>query len=208
MENRGQQQFSIKRLHRSDVPEVVDVMCEAFFDYAVMRFVLGAGNYSERLHVLIGLFVGARALRGDAMYGVRADSPLIAAVTTSNPADPPHPDFAAARDDAWRHLGADVQGRYDECVAAWQSIQVDKPQLHVNMIGVRDEYRGRGLGRQLLDEVHALCERSPLAEGVSLTTEDPRNVEFYQHMGYQVVGEARIADAVPVWGFFRARAGM
>ena len=199
------QRFSIARLHRSDVPAVVDVMCEAFFDYPVMRFVLGAGDYSERLRVLIGLFVTARALRGDAMFGVRDGAQLLAAVTTSNPADPPHPDFETARSEAWRQLGLEAEKRYDLCVAAWQSIQLDKPQLHVNMIGVRDEYRGRGLGRLLLAEVHALCEQLPFAEGVSLTTEEPRNVDFYRHLGYQVVGEARIANVLPVWSFFRPR---
>jgi ribosomal protein S18 acetylase RimI-like enzyme len=75
------------------------------------------------------------------------------------------------------------------------------------MIGVRDDYRGRGLGRRLLDEVHALCEQSTFAEGVSLTTEEPRNVDFYRRLGYQVVGEGRIAQVVPVWSFFRPRAG-
>jgi ribosomal protein S18 acetylase RimI-like enzyme len=205
MATEEQKQFSITRLHRSDVPAVVDVMCEAFFDYPVMRFVLGAGDYGERLNVLIGLFVTARALRGDAMFGVRDGSQLLAAVTTSNPADPPHPDFEPARAKAWRHLGNEAEKRYDLCVTAWQSIQIDKTQLHVNMIGVRAEHRGRGLGRQLLEEVHALCEQSAFAEGVSLTTEEPRNVDFYRHLGYEVVGEARIANILPVWSFFRPR---
>jgi ribosomal protein S18 acetylase RimI-like enzyme len=205
MASRDEQPFSITRLHRADVPDVVDVMCEAFFDYPVLRFVLGAGDYGERLRILIGLFVAARALRGDAMFGVRDSSQLVGAVTTSNPADSPHPDFAAARDEAWRRLNNEAAKRYDQCVAVWQSIQVDKPQLHVNMIGVRYDYRGRGLGRLLLEEVHVLCEQSTFAEGVSLTTEEPRNVDFYRHLGYHVVGEARIADVVPVWSFFRPR---
>jgi GNAT superfamily N-acetyltransferase len=73
------------------------------------------------------------------------------------------------------------------------------------MIGVRDAYRGTGLARRLLEAVHAECERSAFAEGVSLTTEEPRNVDFYRHMGYEITGEARIGDVVPTWNLFRPR---
>jgi len=205
----AQQSLSIARLQRGDVPDVVDVLSEAFFDYPVMRFVLGPRHdYDERLPQLVELFVAARVVRGDAMFGVRDGAQLVAAVTTSNPADPPHPDFAEVRDAGWLRLGAEAEQRYEQCVATWPLIAVNRPQLHVNMIGVRAAYRGRGLARQMLEVVHALCEQSPVAEGVSLTTENPRNVALYRHLGYRLVGEARIADDLSTWSFFRDRAAL
>ena len=52
---------TVFRLDGNDVPEVVDVLCEAFFDYPVMRFVLGADavDYEPRLEVLVHYFVQA-----------------------------------------------------------------------------------------------------------------------------------------------------
>ena len=51
-------------LQQRHAAEVADVLSEAFFDYPVMRFVLGAaGKYDERLSDLVALFVAARALR-------------------------------------------------------------------------------------------------------------------------------------------------
>jgi ribosomal protein S18 acetylase RimI-like enzyme len=102
-------------------------------------------------------------------------------------------------------LGHDAEQRYEQCVAVWESLALDRPQVHVNMIGVRDAYRGRGLARIMLNEAHALCGSSPNAEGVSLTTENPRNVDFYRYLGYEVIGQADIAEGLTTWSFFRPR---
>jgi hypothetical protein len=42
-----------------------------------------------------------------------------------------------------------------------------------------------------------------VSQGVSLTTEEPRNVTFYQHLGYQIIGEGSITPEMRTWGFFR-----
>ena len=195
---------TVVRLQRSDVRDVVDVLSEAFFDYPVMRYVVGSsGNYEERLAQLVSVFVAARALRDDPIFGVRDGPRLVAAMTTSNPANPPAPEFAALKTELWQRLGADAERRYELCVSTWESLAVHEPQLHVNMIGVRRTHKGRGLARLLLEEVSALCAQSPPATGVSLTTEDPRNVDFYCHLGYEVVGTAAIANGVSTWSFFR-----
>jgi GNAT superfamily N-acetyltransferase len=184
--------------------QVTSVLCESFYDYPVMRYVLGHSvDYDRRLEQLIGLFVAARTMRDDVMLGVSAGEELIAVATTSDPAAPPHPDFAALKDVVWRSLGAAALERYQRCVAAWESMAVAVPQLHVNMIGVRTPQRGTGLARRLLAEVHALSERTAGSRGVSLTTEDPRNVQFYERQGYEVIGNARITDDLQAWSFFR-----
>lgn len=195
---------SVRQLRPRDAASIVDVLCEAFHDYPVMRFVLGAeDDYAERLRTLIGLFVAARALNDDVMLGIHDRDRLVAVVTTSNPATPAHPDFADVRDAVWQRLGANAQRRYELCVRAWSTTGLDVRQLHVNMIGVRDAYRGSGLARRLFNEVHALAERSPWAEGVSLTTEVRRNVDLYRHLGYEVVGEASVTSQLHVWNMFR-----
>ena len=192
------------RLDASDTSAVVDVLSEAFFDYPVMRYVLGPEpDYARRLDSLVSMFVAARALAADVMFGIHDANGLIAAVTTSNPAVAAHPDFAAVRHAVWQQLGTAAEQRYDLCVQAWQSIALPVPQLHVNMIGVRDAYRGKGLSRLLLDEVNELGAQASTAAGISLTTEQPRNVELYRHLGYQVVGEKRIADTLHTWSMFR-----
>ena len=187
-----------------DADLIVDVLCESFRDYPVMRFVLGnGGDYDGRLHRMIGLFVSARTLLNDVVFGVRDGDELIAVATTSNPARPAHAAFADLRDAVWSELGTAAAGRYQQCVSAWQSMESDVPQMHVNMIGVRRVYRTLGLGTRMLHAVHALAEEIPGCRGVSLTTEDPRNVAYYQRHGYEVIGNARISDELEAWSFMR-----
>jgi hypothetical protein len=37
---------------------------------------------------------------------------------------------------------------------------------------------------------------------VSLTTENPRNVELYRHFGYEVVGQGPVGPGLQTWGMF------
>ncbi|HEY0673134.1 MAG TPA: GNAT family N-acetyltransferase [Longimicrobiales bacterium] len=198
----------IIRIPSSDAPEVVSVLWESFFDYPVMRHVLRDSglDYAQQLQQLIGLFVSARALRDDVMLGIKHGGELVAVVTTSNPADTPHPDFAPLRDQVWHALGADALARYQQYVTAWEAMATHVPQLHVNMIGVRRAFQRSGLARQLLNEVHEMAKRSPSVTGVSLTTEDERNVPLYQRHGYQIIGETQIAPGLKTWSFFRPNA--
>ena len=96
-------------LSPQDAAEITDVLCEAFRDYPVMRYVIGKTNdYDGQLTKLIKLFVANRALKNDAMFGIREDDKLVAVITTSNPAEPPHPDFANLQTSTWKELGFDA----------------------------------------------------------------------------------------------------
>jgi GNAT superfamily N-acetyltransferase len=199
-----QQQLQLIRLPRTTAALVTSVLCESFHDYPVMRFVLGDNiDYDRQLDQLIGLFVTARTLVDDTVLGVMIGAELVAVATTSNPAQPAHPGLAALRGEVWNSLGAEAAARYQQCVQAWDSMASQIPQLHVNMIGVRRAYQGTGLARRLLEQVHQLAAQSGTAEGVSLTTEHEENVAFYQHLGYQIIGQAHIAPGLQAWSFFR-----
>jgi GNAT superfamily N-acetyltransferase len=197
-------ELTIETIAPAEALEVVDVLWEAFYDYPVMRFVLGNGlDYDRRIARMIGLFVASRALVNDVMLGVRHSGELIAVATTSDPANPAHPDFAAMREQVWRELGPDAKARYDLCVNAWDAMADDRPQLHVNMLGVRRGHQRGGLASALLQRVHDLTESSGKWEGVSLTTEDPRNVPFYERQGYHIIGQRQVAPELQAWSFFR-----
>ena len=201
--------LQVERVSRADADHVIAVLCESFRDYPVMRFVLGdEGDYDARLRRMIGLFVTARTLLDDVIFGIREGGELVAVATTSNPARPAHPDFAVLRDEVWSELGAESAERYQRCVTAWQLMESHVPQLHVNMLGVRRAYQALRLGTRLLDAVHALAEFTPGCVGVTLTTEVTRNVRFYQNRGYQVIGNVRIEPELETWSFLRPISGI
>ena len=96
------------RLPASEIAEVVDVLTDAFTDYPVMRFVLGAdGTGDGRLARLIKLFVFRRVSLGGPMFGVRDTAGYLAATAVMTlPAEPePPPEVIALRDRTFEILG-------------------------------------------------------------------------------------------------------
>ena len=198
--------MSVRTLSESDAPAVTEILCEAFHDYPVMRWVLaGAGSdYDRKLSLMIGYFVAARVYRGEPLLGVEHGGRIGAAAILSFPDGPPSPpEMVAERHTVWKELGREALDRYQAFGDAFEQLLVTGPHLHLNMIGTRDECRGMGYGRLLLEHVHAMSAADPSSRGVSLTTEDPGNVALYEKFGYEISGHARVSPEVETWVFYR-----
>jgi GNAT superfamily N-acetyltransferase len=197
---------TVLSLGKGHVPEVTRVLSEAFYDYPVMRHVLGEhhDDYEQRLSTLIHFFVMARVLRDEELLGTMAGADIAATALVSYPGRRESPDeLAVLRDNVWDELGSDTRSRYAAFGAACAAFEVSSPHIHLNMIGVSRAAQGSGLGRVLMDHIHGISLRDPLSEGVTLTTEDPSNVPLYKHFGYRVVGHAQVQPGLETWGFFR-----
>jgi len=187
--------------------DVVDVLCEAFRTYPVMRYVLGASDdYDARLRTLVGFFVTARYLREEPVLGLadRVGSRLVGVALMTLPGlrEAP-PELAVAREDTWASLGVDARTRYEIYGEAASRYDTGGFYHHLNMIGVRPSHAGRGLARPLLGAVHALAASDPASEGVSLCTETRSNLGLYEHFGYRLLGSAQVADGLETWSMFR-----
>lgn len=196
----------VSRLSEAQVSQAVNVLCDAFHDYPVMWYVIGPadGDYERRLHTLINFFVMARVWRGEPIWGVSNGGELVAAAALTLPGKrQPPAELAQLREAVWRELGQFARKRYEIFGEATQTFDIGRPHYHLNMIGVRRSHHGKGLARQLLDAVHAMSQNDPASHGVTLTTEDARNVSLYQRFGYEIVGHARIDAQLETWGFFR-----
>jgi GNAT superfamily N-acetyltransferase len=199
--------MSVRTLGVADQEGVTEVLCEAFYDYPVMRWVLESAGpeYDRSLARMVGYFVAARVFRNEPVLGIDHGSELGAVAILSDPAGPASPpEMAVEREAVWSELGAEARARYEAFGEAYGPNLVSVPHIHLNMIGTRRSARGLGHGRQLLEHVHSMSANDPHSEGVSLTTEDPDNVTLYESFGYEITGYARVADAVESWAFFRA----
>jgi GNAT superfamily N-acetyltransferase len=189
-----------------DTPAILDVFCDAFADYPVMRYVLGPdGNTPSRLRQLIGYFVLRRVRLGGPLFGARmGDGTLAGVATMTVPIESvAPPDLLAARDRVFDALGQECRARHDAYARAATLFGSIGPHHHLNMLGVRHAWHGKGVGRLLLNAVADLATADARSSGVSLTTETSENVKLYEHCGYEVVGEARVADSFQTWGLFR-----
>jgi GNAT superfamily N-acetyltransferase len=195
----------VKVLGRADVPDVVSVLSESFFDYPVMRFVLGAeGDYSARLETLIDFFVMARVIRDEVLLGVGGPGGLKAAALVSYPSGGPSPpELGVLREKTWAEIGTQARSRYEAFGTATARFEVEGDHIHLGMIGVRRSAQGRGLGRIVLEAVHELSSSDPSSMGVTLTTEQESNVPLYEHFGYELIGSQRVRSTLTTWGMYR-----
>jgi GNAT superfamily N-acetyltransferase len=196
---------NVTLLSPSRADDAVGVLCDAFRDYPVMRYILGAaGDYDQRLRTLIGFFVAARLTRDEPIFGVHDGASLVAVSLVVPPGERPMPaELVDRREAIWRALGAAERARYEAFGAATRPFEVGTPHYHLSMIGVRRSHAGRGLARVLLDQLHELAEGDAATSGVTLTTETPRNLPLYEHFGYRNVGRARVSAELETWGFYR-----
>lgn len=184
--------------------EAVEVLCEAFYDYPVMRHLLSdAGDdYERQLRLLVGYFTRSRHLSGDSVWAVQGGHRILGVANIVRPNSTRAPELDRYREALWNELGQAARRKYDDFSAATAAFNPLDPHFHLSMIGVRRAYAGRGIGRCLLEALHELSAADPLSTGVSLTTEDPGNVPLYERFGYGIVGQTTIGS-LESWSFFR-----
>ena len=212
----------LKRLGPSERGVAVSVLCDAFHDYPVMRFVIGPEGeqvdgrstaserlaaYDRRLTALVDFFAHARTSRGDPVLAVMEGRAAVAVALVTPPGDGGQtPELVAHRERVWTELGSAARSRYEAFTAATRGFVVAGSHYHLNMLAVRRAHAGRGLARRLLDAVHGMSAQDPESCGVTLSTEDPSKVTLYEHFGYRRIGHVRVAAELETWGFFRADA--
>jgi hypothetical protein len=196
---------AIFRLNKKHVPEIVDVLCNSFLNYPVMRFVLNSEiNYKHRLKILLRFFVMARIIRDEMILGVGDGSTLYGVALISNPDNFMNPpEFKKLRDQVWSELGPHSRSKYQIFSDVCEKLKINVPHLHLNLIGIKQSAQGNGLGRRLIEQVHFISSNDANSKGVSLTTEDPTKVSFYEYLGYQIIGHSIITPQLQTWSFFR-----
>lgn len=190
--------MKIESLTEADRDQVVGVLCAAFRDYPFMRYVLkdvSGSVYEEQLAAMIGFFADARFMRGNPVLGIRAEGELVAVelVNTPDAIDWP-PELHAVFDELRGALGADAWARLDAFERATNSFAPSVPHHFVGMVGTLPGHQSMGYGTALLREVESMARSHPDSIGVSLTTETARNVAYYRHLGYEVIGEADVEE--------------
>ena len=200
--------MNVQNIDYGRVDEVVDTLHEAFYDYPVMKFVLGADAPDfRRLHErMTRLFVMGRVYSKEPLFGIGDPNRLAAAAIVSLPETDGTPDaLHEYRQQVWATFEPAARCRYDKYVSACASFDIDLPHHHLNMVGVRKAHKGTGLGRALVEHVIRKSDRHEDSHGVSLTTELASNVSFYERLGFEVTGHIEVAPGFETWNFFRQR---
>ena len=102
-------------------------------------------------------------------------------------------------------LGAEAASRFFAALAAvepFHSTDVPVDHWYVLVVGVEHTAQGQCFGRALLAPILQQADRDRLP--CYLETAQPRNVGFYQHLGFRVVRDVAAPDSgLRMWTFRR-----
>ena len=180
---------AIVRLERNDLPRAAACLARAFHDDPLQTYVLpdpeeraerSPGHFAPILEY--GLRFGTVLTTAGEPRGASVWLPPGQALVTDERA------VEAGLDRLPDVLGAAAANRFFSVLSAIDPYhQTDVPADHwyVHVLGVEPAAQGLGLGRALLAPVLEEARRDRLP--CYLETAQPRNIAFYQHLGFRVL---------------------
>jgi GNAT superfamily N-acetyltransferase len=196
--------MNLRDLDRSQKDAALDVLCAAFYDYPVPRYVIGeaASDYDGRLRELMNLFVEGRLTRSVPLIGLYDSNDLVGVAVVSPPQEiPPPPELEVCQAQAERRLGPQAMARFEDYEKACEATDPGQVAHYLGMIAVRPDVQRRGIGRRLIKAVKAKARSDPSSTGVTLNTEVETNLSFYKKMGF-IKGAETDLGALHTWSFY------
>ena len=152
---------------------------------------------AERHAVLMRAVLGRR--RGEVRLGAFHGDDVVGFVAvTPTPGCRPSPREVACLLPSLARLGPAVLARVLAWQRAWAGHHPTSPHLHVGPLAVHPDWRGRGLGRQLLDRVVRGQGGDETALPAYLESDRKENVGFYRAAGFAVRSEGTVLGR-PNW---------
>jgi len=181
------------------------VLAAAFDDDPVLNWLFEpAPDVSAAIRRFFELAVGGAIRRGhtyavgtevDAPHGVALWLPPGVMSTFDEQPD-------AIVEFATEYVGGDVFDRFGVIRELMGGHHPEEPAFYLNFVGVDPTAQGSGLGAQLLQPVLDRCNHDRLP--AYLESSNPRNVPFYERLGFTVISEFGPAEGVPMAGMWRA----
>jgi ribosomal protein S18 acetylase RimI-like enzyme len=195
----------VVHLAESQLDEAAQALALAFQDDPLQSYTFPDPDERRRLsppHFATLLRYGL--LSGQVLSGVE---PVSGAVVWIPPGATPTPEHAEASGltRLSETIGADATDRFSRVIDYGERLhQRDMPEPHwyVMVVGVAPAFQGQGYGRALLQP---MLDRAD-SDGVPcyLETTQPKNVTFYQRLGFRVVvDDVEPASGLRFWTFRR-----
>ncbi|MBM3525579.1 MAG: GNAT family N-acetyltransferase [Alphaproteobacteria bacterium] len=192
-----------------DTPGAAALLARAFAADPVIRWLLAVDDaeYERSGPVFFTPMVARSHRRGHAYVLENVEGPPRRPVGIAlwGPPDVPistPEEGVAFRDALLDAAGASAFERIGALVEAMSTAHPPQPYFYLSTVGVDAADQGRGLGQTLLAPVLDRCDHDGL--GAYLESSNPRNVAFYERLGFETVFHAPIDDGVALEGMWRA----
>lgn len=78
---------------------------------------------------------------------------------------------------------------------------------YLEIVAVHPDFKGKGMGRYLVDYAVKLAHEDPASRGIGLETMNPHNRSLYEHLGFRSVMNIVVQD-LPVYFFLSPKEGL
>lgn len=111
-------------------------------------------------------------------------------------------DGLALRDYVANQIGVERASETSPLSELMAEFHITEPHFYLPFIGVDPEFQGLGHGRTVMTVVLDLCDRNRLV--AYLESSNPRNIPFYERLGFEVTSEFAADGGPPMAGMRRA----
>jgi len=194
-------------LQKDDTSAAALVLARAFLDSPVYAAVLTDRTDADRERTLLRVKRGfvASVVRHGECRAVRDDARILGVTVIHAPGQYP----LSWRDEIVQATGCATTGpvaimRFLKLTAYMRERHFAGQHYYLFAIAVDPAFQGRGIGKQLLAELHERADARKMP--CYLETEKPRNVKLYESVGYRVVTDEnipRLPSAVRMWTMVR-----
>lgn len=196
--------IEIARLNARDKGNIVEVLFTAFENYPLMQFFFGDA-YQNLARYFWGYICDVAPIIDAILLGAFIEGKLQGFAFVLPPKQAKE-DFEKVIDRLKEQLttaiGEEVVGRIDAYVNFQDKNKPLQPHFYLDLLSVHPQSQGKGVGKALLSQVHAMSEQHPQSCGVGLETQTEQNVGYYERFGYGVYAIAPLNN-VKTWFMFR-----
>lgn len=183
------EEFSVSSLERSQVPQCLTLLVQAYSSNPLYKAILGSDNAGIRRNERF-MSIAAAAMRGETLVATSGGQLLGLLHFTPYPQCLPWQwrtirlmpklvlaaGWATPRLLVWR--------------TAWEQIHPREAHSHLGPVAVQPEFQGKGIGKRLVENYCALLDGN--GEASYLETDKPENVKLYGCFGFEVIKERSV----------------
>lgn len=187
-------EVAVVRLDERFNRQARSLLYHSYKDEPTFKYLLDAQRpgYKQRIRATIRELIGLHMDRGEFIFGVvhKADDRLLGVAFFS--------DLQLKMDISkqlfWRlkmilTAGFESTRRFVDYFNDVQESLPSKNHRMVSLIGIHPDFQKQGLGKLLLESIHAITDQDENSIGLFLDTGNNRYLDFYQSLSYEVFTE-------------------
>ncbi|PKH86392.1 GNAT family N-acetyltransferase [Colwellia sp. Bg11-28] len=198
--------MNIFLIKEADLVEAAKIISASFKDYEVMRYLFNdSGNdYEAHITEFFLAFYQFGLANNWPCYGVRVNEQWVAVALGCNSSEQ---EIIKGSDDAltefYKKISPQACCRIEQYDQQADAAHPSKAHFFIDSIGTHPDHQGKGYAKALILKFQELSKLDVHSTGVGLNTESDNNINFYQHLGYQVKAQQKIGNLTS-WSLFRA----